>query len=234
MKWKLHQCATKKLNWGGLVFLYVGKAVSYPQSINKERKSHTKSTTCPFCGHPMQLLNFSALTNPHKYCRKAMVQNPNHSLKSLAFFFSSLWPLMFHLVQYYYYSVRSRQSGTEKSPNYEKVYLASNPFTVALKTTICYELLTSGKSWESVGETNLDLLILNVQWGHLLFGSFVGFDLSQCFSIFSFMVQCVLLTVGAYDSLKHPIFIFIIYMWHHKPFIFILCWDKYSVTHGSQ
>lgn len=26
------------------------------------------------------------------------------------------------------------------------------PFYCALKTTICYELLTSGKSWESVGK----------------------------------------------------------------------------------
>jgi len=93
-----------------------------------KRKSHTKSTSCPFifsisfslsvvmvCSYLTSLRSYK---HPHKCCGKTMVQNPNHSPKSLAFI-SSLWPLGSYRVLLSQIQ-RERQRETDNSPNYEK------------------------------------------------------------------------------------------------------------------
>jgi len=90
-----------------------------------------------------------------------MVENGKHS------------PSPWVLVVTEYCGVRSKGRDRERQIIVQimKSISSIKPFYCALKTTICYELLTSGKSWES--EIN------EFAMRSSFFGPFVGLLLSQ-------------------------------------------------------
>ncbi|KAK7362350.1 hypothetical protein VNO77_04461 [Canavalia gladiata] len=159
------------------------------------------------------------------YLTSQFLQRPINAVEKQ---WSKISTLGFHLITVALGSYRVLFSQIQRERDRErqiivqimKSILSIKPLYCALKTTICYELLPSGKSWGNQST------LADIQFAMRSSSS------SSSFGPFSFMNQCVLLTVMAYDSLKPPIFIFITYMWHHNPFISILSLDKFSVIHG--